>query len=57
MQDTVMARVMFTAALSTLGDLMMHLTEDELDALIEEVTVLYEVYSDKVDMRMGDQSE
>lgn len=54
MQDIVMARITFTAALTTLDSLMMHLTEDELDALIEEVTVLYEVYSDKVEARMGD---
>ena len=48
---------MLIAALSTLGDLMMYLTEEELDALINELTTLYEKYNDIVDARMDDQSE
>ena len=57
MDDLIMARVMLIAALSTLGDLMMYLTEEELDALINELTTLYEKYNDIVDTRIDDQSE
>jgi hypothetical protein len=53
MQDLIMARITFTAALTTLDSLMMHLTEDELDALIDELNDVYEKYNNMVDTRTG----
>jgi hypothetical protein len=57
MNKVTMNKIAFVRVLTMLDTLMMVLTDDELEALIDELTVLYEVYSDKVDMRMGDQSE
>jgi hypothetical protein len=54
MQDLIMARIMFTATLTTLESLMMHLTEDELDALIDELNDVYEKYNNMVDARADD---
>jgi len=53
MQDIVIARIQLIDALNEVKSLSHDLTVDELDALIDEVTVLYERFSDITDARMG----
>ena len=54
MQDITIARIMLDDALNNVKSLMHELTEEELDALTDDVMVLYERYSDIVDERNGD---
>ena len=51
MTDEQIARVQLIGALDNIQSIMHDLTIDELDNLIDEVTVLYERYSDYVDNR------
>ena len=54
MSDEQIARIQLLEALNNVQSIMHELTIGELDELIDEVTVLYERYSDYVDMRKGD---
>jgi len=47
------ARNQLIDVLNDVKSLSHDLTADELDELIDEVTVLYERYSDLIDMRKG----
>ena len=51
MDEIVIARIQLISVLDDVKSLTHDFTIDELDALIEEVTVLYERFSDYVDMR------
>ena len=51
MDDIVIARIQLISVLDDVKSLTHDLTIGELDELIEEVTVLYERFSDYVDMR------
>jgi hypothetical protein len=51
MQDIVIARIQLIDALNYIKSLSHDLTADELDVLIDEVTVLYERFSDAVESR------
>ena len=51
MDDIVIARIQLISVLDDVKSLTHDLTIGELDELIEEVTLLYERYSDYVDMR------
>ena len=53
MNEEQIARVQLISVLDDVKSLTHDLTIGELDELIEEVTVLYERYSDYVDMREG----
>ena len=53
MNDIVIARIQLIDALNEVKSLAHDLTVDELDALIDEVTVLYERFSDAVESRTG----
>ena len=57
MSDEQIARIQLLEALNNVQSIMHELTIGELDELIDEVTVLYERYSDYVDMRKGGQPE
>jgi len=51
MYDIVIARIQLIDALNDVKSLSHDLTADELDALIDEVTVLYKRFSDAVESR------
>jgi len=51
MNDIVITRIQLIDALNEVKSLAHDLTADELDALIDEVTVLYERFSDAVESR------
>ena len=53
MIDKETARFKIIYAINHLQSLMNGLTEDELDALIDELTHAYERFNDKVDAREG----
>ena len=53
MNDIVIARVQLNDVLDKIQGIAYELTLDEMDALIDEVTCLYERYSDVVEMRNG----
>jgi hypothetical protein len=53
MNDIVIARIQLIDALNEVKSLAHDLTVDELDALIDEVTVLYERFSDMTEARTG----
>lgn len=57
MTDEQIARVQLISVLDDVKSLTHDLTIGELDELIDEVTVLYERYSDYVDMRNGEKPE
>lgn len=57
MNEIVIARIELISVLDDLKSLTHDLTIGELDELIDELTVLYERYSDYVDMRKGGQPE
>ena len=57
MEDIVIARVQLIEALNNVQSMIHDLTIGELDELIDEVTVLYERYSDYVEQREGDKPE
>jgi hypothetical protein len=49
MDDIVIARFQLIYALNSVQSIIHDLTEDELDELIEEVTILYERYNKNTD--------
>ena len=51
------ARIQLINALDNIQSIMHDLTLGEMDELIDELTVLYERYSDYVDMREGEKPE
>ena len=53
MTDEQIARVQLISVLEDIKSIMHDLTIGELDELIDEVTVLYERYSDYVEQREG----
>jgi hypothetical protein len=53
MNDIVIARILLTSVLRDIDSLMHELTEDELDALIDELSDVYEKYNGMVDARTG----
>ena len=53
MTDEQIARVQLVSVLDDIQSIMHDLTLGEMDELIDELTVLYERYSDYVDMREG----
>lgn len=53
MTDEQIARIELMGVLDDVQSIMHDLTLGEMDELINEVTVLYERYSDYVDMRKG----
>lgn len=53
MTDEQIARVQLVSVLDNVQSIMHDLTLGEMDELIDELTVLYERYSDYVDMRKG----
>ena len=57
MNEEQIARVQFMGVLDDIQSIMHELTLDEMDELIDELTVLYERYSDYVDMRNGEKPE
>ena len=57
MNEEQIARVQLINALDDIQSIMHDLTLGELDELIDEVTVLYERYSDYVDMRKDEKPE
>ena len=57
MTDEQIARVQLISVCNDIKSIMHELTIGELDELIDEVTVLYERYSDYVDMRNGEKPE
>ena len=54
MDEEVMARIELVSVLNDISLIMHDLELDELDELIDEITCLYERFSDKVDERKGD---
>jgi len=52
MNETARFKIIY--AINHLQSLMNGLTEDELDALIDELTHAYERFNDRVDARTGD---
>ena len=57
MTDEQIARVQLVSVLDNIQSIMHDLTLGEMDELIDEITVLYERYSDYVDMREGEKPE
>jgi hypothetical protein len=57
MNDIVIARIQLISVLDDVKSLTYDLTTDELDALIEEVTVLYERFNNDINIRKGGQPE
>ena len=57
MTDEQIARVQLISVLDDIKSLMHDLTLDELDELIDEVTCVYERFSDVTDTRNGDKTE
>jgi len=57
MNEEQIARVQLVNVCNDIKSIMHELTIGELDELIDEVTVLYERYSDYVDMRNGEKPE
>jgi hypothetical protein len=55
MNDEQIARIQLVGVLDNVQSIMHDLTLDELDALIDELTMVYERFSDVADARMGDQ--
>jgi hypothetical protein len=53
MNDIVIARIQLIDALNEVKSLAHDLTADELDALIDEVSDVYEKYNNMVDARTG----
>ena len=53
MDDIVIARIQLNDVLDKIQGIAYELTLDEMDALIDEVTCLYERYSDVTEMRNG----
>ena len=51
MQDIVITRIQLINVLDEVTSIMHDLTEEELDALIEDITVLYEKSTDRIDAR------
>jgi hypothetical protein len=51
MDEEVMARIELVSVLNDISLIMHDLELDELDELIDEITCLYERFSDKVDER------
>ena len=51
MQDIVITRIQLINVLDEVKSIMHDLTEEELDALIEDITVLYEKSTDRIDAR------
>jgi hypothetical protein len=52
MNDIVIARIQLISVLDDVKSLTYDLTTDELDALIDEVTVVYERFSDITEARV-----
>ena len=57
MTDEQIARIQLINALDNIQSIMHDLTLGEMDELIDEITVLYERYSDYVEQRNGDKTE
>ena len=57
MNEEQIARIQLINALDNIQSIMHDLTLGEMDELIDELTVLYERYSDYVDMREGEKPE
>ena len=57
MNEEQIARIQLISVLDNIQSIMHDLTLGEMDELIDEITVLYERYSDYVDMREGDKTE
>ena len=53
MDDLVIARIQLNDVLDDIQSIMHDLTLDELDKLIDEVTCIYERFSDITDARNG----
>jgi hypothetical protein len=51
MNDKVIARIQLISVLNSIQDIMHDLTLDELDALIDEIIVVYDQYKGKADMK------
>jgi len=51
MQDIVITRIQLINVLDEVKSIIHDLTEEELDALIEDITVLYEKSTDRIDAR------
>jgi len=51
MNDIVIARILLTSVLRDIDSLMHELTEDELNALIDEVSEVYEKFKAITDAR------
>ena len=57
MDDLVIARIQLNDVLDDIQSIMHDLTLDEMDKLIDEVTCIYERFSDITDTRNGDKQE
>jgi hypothetical protein len=57
MNDEVIARIQLVDVLDNVQSIMHDLELDELDELIDEITCLYERFSDITDARNGDKQK
>ena len=57
MNEEVIARIELVSVLDDIQSIMHDLELSEIDELIDELTCLYERFSDKVDTRNGDKQE